>query len=100
LSFIEIIELLIDLIIFSRKMYTFWTFWYLKFLKFCIWSTKKESRAVKKNIRFGLTLVLFVVILVAACIIAPITVYFGNLTSTTAPKTQDTSISIFHCFLY
>jgi hypothetical protein len=61
---------------------------------------KKESRAVKRNIRFGLTLVLFVVILVAACIIAPITVYFGNLTSITAPIPQDTSIGIFPFWLY
>ena len=60
---------------------------------------KNGSSRVKKNVWFCLALILFAVILIAACSIAPFEVFFENLTKTTFPIVQNSSIGSFYSFL-
>jgi hypothetical protein len=70
---------------------------FLLFVSFL--SMKNGSNRVKKNVWFGLTLILFAVIFIAACSIAPLVVFFENLTKTTVPIVQNSSIGSFCSFL-
>jgi hypothetical protein len=54
---------------------------------------------VKKNVWFGLTLILFAVILIAAGSIAPLVILFENLPKTSLPIVQNSSIGSFYSFL-
>jgi hypothetical protein len=60
---------------------------------------KNGSSMVKKNVWFGLTLILFAVILIAAGSIAPLVILFENLPKTSLPIVQNSSIGSFYSFL-